>query len=192
MKSIRGRTMLTAAALLLPATAIAQEAAKPCLEPAEAQALLTFMLPGAFDALTDQCRSALPADSVLTMSGKALAARYRPEGEAAWPVAKQAFGKMSDTAMLKILDDATLKKLVSAGIAGGLTKQVKAKDCGTVDRFVAALEPLPAKNVAMLLGALIEVGARGDSQGSGSSPFNICKAGEDAAPADTTTGNGTK
>lgn len=187
MKTIWGKTMLTAAALALPGMAIAQDA-KPCIEPAEAQALLTFMLPGAFDALTDQCRSTLPADSVLTRSGKALAERYRPEADAAWPTAKQAFGKMSDAAMLKLLDDATLKKLVSAGIAGELPKQVKAKDCGTVDRFVAALEPLPAKNVAMLLGALIEVGSRVDSQGNRSSPFKICKPGETAAaPAATGT-----
>jgi len=190
MKSILARMALSAMAATMPASAIAQAAEKPCIEPAEAQALLTFMLPGAFEALSDQCRTALPADSVLSRSGKVLAARYRPEADAAWPVARQAFGKMSDASIMKLLDDATLKKLVSAGIAGELPKQVKTKDCGTVDRFVAALEPLPAKNVAMLLGALIEVGARADVQGNKSSPFNICKPGE--AAASTVTGNGAK
>lgn len=189
MTSFWGRTMLAVAAVVLPGTAIAQDA-KRCVEPAEAQALLTFMLPGAFDALSDQCRSALPADAVLSRSGKALAERYRPEADAAWPMARQAFGKMADAGVLKILDDATLKKLVSAGIAGELPRQVKSKDCGTVDRFVAALEPLPAKNVAMLLGALIEVGSRADTQGRRSSPFQICKPDVliAPAPADATDG----
>jgi hypothetical protein len=168
---------LTAVAVMLPVTAIAAEAEKPCMAPAEAQALLTWMLPGAFEALSDQCRTSLPADAVLSRSGKALAERYRPESDAAWPMAKAAFGKMSDASILKLLDDATLKKLVSAGISSELPKQVKPKDCGTVDRFVAALEPLPAKNVAMLLGALIEVGSRGDVQGGRTSPFKICPAG---------------
>jgi hypothetical protein len=192
MKTIWGRAALAAAVLAMPATAIAQAAEKPCIEPAEAQALLTFMLPGAFDALSDQCRTALPADAVLSRSGKLLAARYRPEADAAWPMAKQAFGKMSDAAILKLLDDATLKKLVSAGIAGELPKQVKTKDCGTVDRFVAALEPLPARNVAMLLGALIEVGSRADAQGNKASPFKICKPAEAAVATPVTAGNGAK
>lgn len=186
MKTIMARVACAALAIAMPTTAIAQAAVKPCMEPAEAQAMLTFMLPGAFDALSDQCQASLPADSVLSRSGKLLAARYRPEADAAWPVAKQAFGKMSDAAILKLLDDATLKKLVSAGIAGELSKQVKVRDCATVDRFVAALEPLPARNVAMLLGALIEVGARADAQGNKSSPFKICKPGEGSNRTQTT------
>jgi len=181
MKSIMARTALTAITLAIPANAIAQAAEKKCVEPVEAQAIVTFMLPGAFEALSDQCRATLPEDAVLSRSGKNLADRYRPEADAAWPMARQAFGKMADESMIKLLDDKTLKSLLSAGIASELPKRFKTKDCATVDRFVAALEPLPAKNVAMLLGAFIELGARSDG-GSSGAPFKICKPGEAVAP----------
>jgi hypothetical protein len=181
MKRLVTRAALAAAIVIFPTIAIAAEAEKSCMQPAEAQALLTFMLPDAFDALSEQCRTTLPVDAVLTRSGKLLAARYRPESDAAWPLAKSAFAKISDAAVLKLLDDATLKKLVSAGITGELPKQVRPKDCAMVDRFVTALEPLPAKNVAMLLGALIEVGSQDDVRRSRSTPFQICPPG-DAAP----------
>jgi hypothetical protein len=175
------RAVLAFTMVTFPAAAIAAEAEKPCMEPAEAQALVTFILPGAFDALTDQCKATLPADAVLTRSGKALAERYRPEADAAWPIAKMAFSKVTDTSVLKLLDDATLKKLVLAGIAGELPKQVKPKDCVTVDRFVTALEPLPAKNIALLLGALIDLGSREDGRSARPSPFKICQPAAAAA-----------
>jgi hypothetical protein len=190
MKSFKAHFALVTAIIAFPGTAIAAEAAKPCMQPAEAQALLTFMLPEAFQALSEQCRATLPAEAVLSRSGQALVARYRPESDAAWPLAKVAFGKISDASILRLLDDATLKKLVSAGIAGEVPKRVKTKDCETVDRFVTALEPLPAKNVAMLLGALIEVGSRDDRGSSKSSPFNICQPGSVSDPAASRENNG--
>ncbi len=178
MMSRSVRATIALAIVALPASAIAEVAEKPCLQPAEAEALMMFILPGAFDALTDRCRASLPADAPLSRIGHALALRYRPESESAWPLAKAAFGKVSDPAAIKILGDDTLKKLVSTGIANELPKSVKPKDCGLVDRFVAALEPLPARNMALLMGALIEVGSRtgaGDQRGS---PFKICPAAD--------------
>lgn len=176
MKTFWGQAMVALGVVALPTVAVAQAAAKPCITPAEAQALVAFLLPDALSSISDQCRPALPADAVLTRSGKLLAQRYRPDSDAAWPLAKQAFGRMSDAAIVKLLDDATLKKLVAAGIGAELAKKFKTNDCGTVDRFVTALEPLPPKNMALLLGALIEVGARASSQSGKDAPFNICPA----------------
>ncbi len=182
MKSAFARTVAALTLASLPVSAMAAEAEKPCLEAAEAQALLVFILPGTFTQVSDQCRDALPPTSTLTRVGRTLATRYQPEAEAAWPLARAAFGKMSDPAMLKLLGDDTLKKLVSAGVASGITKAIKPKDCGTVDQFVAALEPLPARNMAMLVGALMEAGSKMDANGNRNSPFKICPKPELTVP----------
>ncbi len=175
MRSVVAKLASAIALCSMSTTAVQAAGEEKCLEPAEAQALLMFILPGAFVQLTDQCRSVLPADATLTRVGKQLAERYQPEADAAWPTAKVAFGKMADAGMMKLLGDETLKKLVSAGIANEIPKSVQPKDCGTVDRFVAALEPLPARNMAMLVGAFIDIGAKRDASGKSDSPFNICK-----------------
>jgi hypothetical protein len=168
------RLALLLGTVALPFQALAAETAKPCLEAAEAQAMLQFMLPETIDALSDQCRPVLPADATLTRSGHALAERYRPAADGAWPMAKVAFGKMSDPAMLKLLDDATIQKVFKAGMTAQIPKTLPTKDCGTVDRFITALEPLPAKNMAMLLGSLIELGTKTEASGRRASPLNLC------------------
>ena len=106
-------------------------------------------------------------------SGATLADRYRSEAATAWPAAKVAFGKLSDPDLIGQLDDGTLRKLLSAGITVELTKGLKARDCRLVDRMMVALEPLPPRNMAMLLGILMEIGASEDRK-AGKSPFSIC------------------
>jgi hypothetical protein len=161
--------------ILCPASAVMAQAPRQCLTQAEAQALLSFALPNAFDTLSDQCRATLPATAVLSRSGHVIAQRYRPEAEAAWPAARKAFGKIGDPAIIRLLDDAILKTIVRAGIASELPRMVTVKDCPLVERFVAALEPLPARNMAMLAGALIEVGAKNQT-GARRQLIDICPA----------------
>ena len=49
---------------------------------------------------------------------------------------------------------------------------LKAKDCMVIDRFMGALEPLPARNVAQLVGLFLEIG-----ESDGKAPMNICRTG---------------
>lgn len=166
------RKLLAAAiAFSFPSTVIAQTPGA-CLTRPEAEALMAFALPSAMRALTKHCTANLPATSALVQSGPIIAARYQPDADKAWPAAKAGFDKLSGLKLSEQLGEEAAKGLIQAGFAAGLVEQVKPQDCGQIDRFVDILQPLPARNMAMLLVAFMELG--GAKKPTGKSPFNIC------------------
>jgi len=155
------------AALLVVASAAS--AAEPCLQPREAENLVVFVLPALTDAMARKCAPLLPASATLTRSGAALVARYRPDSIAAWPDAKVAFGKISGGETLGFLSDDVNRKVIEEATSAAIVADLKAKDCAMIDRFVGALSPLPARNVAQLVALFLEVGRK-----EGKSPMSIC------------------
>ena len=67
-------------------TAAAQTPARPCISPAENEALVAYVMPELVDALEQRCASALPAQPFLGTRSGALKARLAPQAERAWPV----------------------------------------------------------------------------------------------------------
>lgn len=143
------------AMLALPTGAIAQPAAS-CLTSPEAEALVTYGLPSAIRAMTTKCTPALPATSALVQSGPIVAARYQIDADKAWPVARLAFDKASGLQLTGVLGEPAAKGLIDAAFGAGLAERVKPGDCGKIDRLINILEPLPARNMAMLVTALID------------------------------------
>lgn len=164
------KAFLFAAALALPTAATAQSA--KCLTPPEAQGLITYALPSAIRAISGQCAKTLPATASLIQTGPLIAARYQPDADRAWPLARNAFDKMSGIKLTETLGEAGAKGLLETAFSTGLADNVKPKDCPVIDRILAALEPLPAKNMSMLLLAAIELGGKGDKK----PPLSICAA----------------
>lgn len=162
--------------LALPASATAQST-KACLTPSEAEALVTYALPSAIRAITTKCTPALPATTALIQSGPIIAARYQIEADRAWPVARIAFDKVSGIALTSLLGEPAAKGLVDAAFGAGLAQKLKADDCGKVDRMINILEPLPARNMAMLVTALMEFGNAGKRE---KSPLKLCPVPPDA------------
>lgn len=160
---------LIAATIALPGTAMAQSA-KACLTTPEAEALITYGLPSAIRAMTTKCTASLPATAALVQSGPIIAGRYQIEADKAWPLARIAFDKLSGFDLTKVLGDPGARGLVDAAFGAGLAEKVKPSDCSKVDRVVNILEPLPARNMAMLITALMEFGG----QGKGKPPLSIC------------------
>lgn len=160
---------LIAAAIALPGSAMAQTA-KSCLTGPEAEALITYGLPSAIRSLTTKCATSLPATAALVQSGPIIAGRYQIEADKAWPVARLAFDKVSGFDLTKALGEPGAKGLIDAAFGAGLAEKVKPADCSKVDRVINILEPLPAKNMAMLIAALMEFGAQGKSK----PPLSIC------------------
>lgn len=166
------RNAIIACALLaLPGQAVAQSA-KSCLAPLEAEALVTYALPSAIRAIATKCTAALPATASLVQSGPILAARYQLDADKAWPVARQAFDKVSGIELTKVLGEAGTKGLIETALGTGLTEKVKPGDCSKIDRFIDILEPLPTRNMAMLITALMELGGSDDKK----SPLKMCPA----------------
>ena len=164
--------LLALSTLLLPGAAVGQSATT-CLTSPEAEALVTYALPSAIRAITTKCATVLPATTALIQSGPIIAARYQGDADRAWPVARIAFGKVSGLQLTSLLGEPGAKGLVDAAFGAGLAEKVKPDDCSKVDRMVNILEPLPARNMAMLITALIEF-SRADK--SGKVPLNLCPA----------------
>lgn len=167
------RTLIVSALLFaLPASASAQTASQ-CLSEDEASGLVIFALPATIKGLSRQCEKTLPATSTLVQGGPVMAARYQIDADKAWPVARRAIGKLTVTALAEAMTDNGARTVASEIMESAIAQQIKPKDCDTVERIVDALEPLPARNLASLLLALVEAGSKRNPENS---PFNLCRS----------------
>lgn len=167
------RTIAALVAIALPTTAI--QAATPCMQPAEAQALIASFLPDMIRGLRDVCKDSLPAEAFLVKSGGVLADRYEPEAKSAWTAGRAAAVKLSGgDDIFKRLDDESMRKTFGAVVSGEIAKDVKPKDCGTIDSILQALEPLPPANMSTLIGAVLQAAGSDPKQKRGK--FPICSA----------------
>ncbi|MBC2661295.1 hypothetical protein H7F50_05970 [Novosphingobium flavum] len=165
--------------LTAPQVAAAQDTA-PCLTAPEVSSLLTYALPSVIDGISRTCATRLPDSAYLRRSGTEMSQRYTVAKTKAWPVAKAAFVKMSSgkdqTAgkVLMSMPDDTLQKFVDAAFAGIVTGEIKPESCGTIDRLMSAIAPLPPENTSELLSVLIGLGSRSGAGRMG--PISFCKA----------------
>jgi hypothetical protein len=143
----------------LPANAVAQISAKTCLSGDEAEGLVTYALPSAVRAISLHCAKTLPATASLVQSGIVTAARYQVDADKAWPVASSAFDKISGLPVATLMGEKALKPLIEKTISGEITQNLQAKDCAKADRFINILQPLPTRNMAMLITMLLESGS---------------------------------
>ena len=154
------------------------QASATCVSRAEANALFANTLPDITEGLRDKCASTLPANAFLATQGSSLVARYRASAPADWTLARSAFVKMmgakdaTAVKMVAALPDQALKGLLGAAFSVVVADDIKVKDCPNIDRFVAALSPLPAANVAEIVTGLISMGGSGKSE-----PFQIWREG---------------
>jgi hypothetical protein len=154
-----GRAAIWLTIVALPAQVVAQTSAKTCLSGEEAEALVTYALPATVRAISGHCAKTLPATAPLVQSGLVTAARYQVDADKAWPVASTAFDKLSGLPVAKMMGEKVLKPLIEKTISGGVVQNLEAKDCMTADRFINILQPLPTRNMAMLITAFIEIGS---------------------------------
>lgn len=169
----------------MPATAIAQTSAKACLSGEEAEGLVTYALPSAVRAISLHCAKTLPATASLVQSGIVTAARYQVDADKAWPVASAAFDKVSGLPVASLMGEKALKPLIEKTISGEVTQNLLPKDCAKADRFINILQPLPTRNMAMLITTLLETGSPATRARL---PITLC-----AAPAPSiTTGTSSK
>jgi hypothetical protein len=164
------------AALLATMSMTASAAAatrQNCVTEAEGAAIMAAMMPDLIDGLRDKCGAHLPANAYLMENGQALAARYKQLADQRWPTAKLAFGRMTgEPEMAAKLPDEFFRPMLGSMVGAELVKDVTPQDCGGANRIVENLAPLPAENVANLIGAILLL-AEKDGRGKG---FAICKA----------------
>lgn len=147
-----------AALIAVPVTAQAQDTST-CLTDSEARAMLTFAIPEALEGVANKCAAALPPTAFMRNKGAETVAQFRTAAQGSWPVAKSAFLKFGrpgdDTKMMAAMPDSALMPFVSAALSQVVAQDIKPADCPKIDRFVAALAPLPPAHVVELVTALI-------------------------------------
>lgn len=161
---------------LIAMTASGSAQAAACLTPDQMQSIAVAALPDALGSARRACLAHLPASAALTRSDSRIANVYRPAADKAWPDAAQAFLATADLPLPPGSDPAFVRPLLTTIITSMVEQEIKPADCGAVEEFYGALEPLPPQNVGKLLVAILKMDAaskKADEQGD--NPFTICK-----------------
>lgn len=146
-----------AAALALVASMQAQTAhaqqAQSCLTRPEMRGLIAYFLPTVLQSAIATCRPRLDPDSYLLSGTPRLLDALEAGRSNAWPMAKQAVLKIGDERsdgagrMLAKLPEEAIGPMVGALITEELSSEIKAENCGDIDRVMAPLDPLPTANL---------------------------------------------
>lgn len=134
---------VTALALAGPASAQPR-----CLTEADAEAMALVALPDILRETGRVCAAQLPPASLLHQPGGDLIGRYQAEADRAWPVAKGAIVKLSDPTVEILLQSEYARPLIVTTIVPLIVGRIATQDCGTIDRMVTLLAPLPPRNTA--------------------------------------------
>lgn len=166
---------LAVAAMMASGTAQAAQSAA-CLTPDQAQSIAVAALPDALASARKACMPHLPATSALAKSQSRISQVYQPAADRAWPTAARAFLTTVELPLPPGADPAFVRPLLTTVITSMIEQEIKPTDCGAVDEFYGALEPLPPENVGKLLIAVMKMDTASKKPGETSSnPFTICK-----------------
>jgi hypothetical protein len=168
-------TALAVTATFACQTAHAAQVAK-CLTPAEAESVAVSALPDALSSAQKACAPHLPARSALRNATTRVSQVYRPAADKAWPNAGRAFLSAVELPLPEGTSPDVVRPLLLATISALVEQEIKPEDCGTIDEFYSALEPLPPENVGKLLVAFLKLGESGKKAGQARpTPFKICE-----------------
>ena len=123
-------------------TAAAQTPARPCISPAENEALVAYVMPELVDALEQRCASALPAQPFLGTRSGALKARLAPQAERAWPRARKVAQRLAGS---RLPVDGPFEGVAKAALAPAAATMIArgfdGERCRIADRLLAELAP---------------------------------------------------
>lgn len=161
---------LVVSAMVLAVPGVAQAAEPPCLTTGEFASLAGYALPSVITGTTQRCSASLGPDAFLPRSGGQLAERYAERKADNWPAARSAFLKLSGgngdaSKLLRDLPDASLQGMLDSVLQGMVSQQIPVERCGTIDKVVRLLAPLPPANMAELVSVMVGLGAKSDAEG---------------------------
>lgn len=139
----------------------------------EVAQIARFALPSAFQAVQLRCRQHLAADAYLYAEGAALHSRLVAASRGSWPEARDiALGMLTreNSEMAGIFNQMpseTLRPFAEELIAGALASEIEPDNCGQIDRVLELLDPLPAENLAPLLGIIAAEAQKAKAQEGG-------------------------
>jgi hypothetical protein len=161
-----------AIAALASATA-AQAQQNACIPPADMTDAIVYAMPLAYDAAQTACANRFAADGFMAREGDAWVAAYRDGQNKAWPGALRVLktfmaddaatkGKGDDmSAIITALPEDALRPFVDAMVGQMIAKEIKPDSCGTIERAVELLSPLPGENIGGLVAFVLELDDKG-------------------------------
>lgn len=169
MKNIKSTVGVACAAVAVFAASPAlAQSAEPDLDPAAVAAATRYALPLAFEGYMRRCFDTLGADSYAVINADRLRVKFNDGAEEAWPGAKvlmieTARREASDlSAVFDMMGDEELRPFVDSLVENLAEQEVRLEDCEKIDRGLEIFDPMPADNVAAMIGFLVEVALESD------------------------------
>lgn len=159
MKSRISIGLCAAAAALAMAQPVAAQA-QACVEGEDLTDAVTYAMPLLYEAVNTKCSSSLSTDGFFATQGDEFVTRFAPYRDDAWPGAMRlitAFagdddgGNSGMTEMLSALPEEAMRPFVDAMVVQMVGKELKVKDCATIEEGVSLLAPLPVENFGGIL-----------------------------------------
>jgi hypothetical protein len=165
MKATLARTALAPLALAIfamPANAQVRPSGP------EIEGAVRFGLPALFNGFRATCSAQLAPDGYVALNADRLLAKFAEGADAHWPAAKAALSTLGDdqgmdSAMLAEMPDDALKPFVTALLQQMVVAEIKPTQCVDVERGLELVDPLPADNIASLIGFMVEMAERDES-----------------------------
>jgi len=134
----------------------------------EIEGAVRFGLPALFAGYRATCSAQLSPDGYVAQNADRLVAKFADGADAHWPAAKAALSTLGDdqgmdSAMLAQMPDDALKPFVTALLQQMVATEIKPTQCIDVERGLELIDPLPADNIAGLIGFMVEMAERRDS-----------------------------
>lgn len=131
----------------------------------EIESAVRFGLPALFNGFQATCSAQLAPDGYVARNADRLVAKFAEGADAHWPAAKAALSTMGndqgvDSAMLAEMPDDALKPFVTALLQQMAASEIKPTQCVDVERGLELIDPLPADNIAGLIGFMVEMAER--------------------------------
>ncbi|NIJ06610.1 hypothetical protein FHS31_000192 [Sphingomonas vulcanisoli] len=161
--------------LTLPTASIAQ--APRCISQGQAASLVTFALPSLVQGVARRCANSLGPNAYLSINAEALARRYQPDADAAWPLARRTmagfFSQLLGQPMPEEMNSDVLRMLLEPMLGKLLAKAVNIGDCGTINAAITQAAPLPGHNLGELAAMAATIADKKDKGIAG--VLHICR-----------------
>lgn len=147
--------------------AFARSQSSFCVTETELQDILLVAAPGALAAMEEGCAAVLPHGLVLGNPESALSRSVEGAARDAWPRANKMFIRalLSEKGAAGASNGDLTYEEVRAGIRPMIGKIAMDKEtCGSADRILKLMEPLPVKNFAGIIVEIAHIATKGDKK----------------------------
>ncbi|MEO0590837.1 MAG: hypothetical protein AAFZ11_09785 [Pseudomonadota bacterium] len=162
------RTLLASAlAFTALGSAQAAQAQQACVAPEDAADAVVYVMPAAYDATLNSCKSEFNEETFLTSAeGSNFIEQFRTQQDERWAgtfrflkvfIEAQSDGDEGMSEMIAAMPEESLRPFVDGILGQMIGEQIKTDTCGTIDRGVELLSPLPVENVGGLVAFILEL-----------------------------------